>query len=117
MIFPTDDYRRTHIVIPDKLHQGLDRTLHGLIGWYRRRSSTVRSLRKAAEKISNMAQDFRHVSDRRLRERLHELQNQFYRYPKGGDQILSVVDFAKAVEGVPLVLLISVVGEIAVVVV
>ena len=89
MIFPTDDYRRTHIVIPDKLHQGLDRTLHGLIGWYRRRSSTVRSLRKAAEKISNMAQDFRHVSDRRLRERLHELQNQFYRYPKGGDQILS----------------------------
>ena len=89
MIFPTDDYRRTHIVIPDKLHQGLDRTLHGLIGWYRRRSSTVRSLRKAAEKISNMAQDFRHVSDRRLRKRLHELQNQFYRYPKGGDQILS----------------------------
>lgn len=88
MILPTEDYRRTHIVIPDKLHRGLDRTLHGLVGWYHRRSSTVRSLRKEAEKISNMAQNFRHVSDRRLRERLHELRNQVYRYPKGDDQML-----------------------------
>ena len=88
MILPTEDYRRTHIVNPEKLHGGLDGMLHRLVGTYRRRPTTNWSLKKEAEKIVEKAQDLRKVSDRRLREILKETQLQFHRQAKGHETLL-----------------------------
>ena len=52
MILPSQDYRRTHIQMPDKLHKGLDGAVHGLVGLYRRRPGLGRSLKQQAEEIS-----------------------------------------------------------------
>ena len=88
MILPTRDYRRTHIVIPDKLHRGLDGLVHGLVGWYHRRGSIARSLKKEAEEISEAARGLGHSSDRRLRERLEEMGTQFRRQDKAREKLL-----------------------------
>lgn len=83
MILPTEDYRRTHIVTPEKLHGGLDGLLHRLAGGYRRRPTAGWSIKKEAEKIVEQAEGLRQVSDRRLRENLREKQVQFHRQAKG----------------------------------
>ncbi|MFH1018982.1 MAG: prepilin peptidase [Pseudomonadota bacterium] len=88
MILPSQDYHRTHIVIPEKLHKGLDGAVHGLVGWYRRRGGIARSLERASEKISETARDLGRVSDRRLRERLGDMQTQFRRQAKGYEDLL-----------------------------
>ena len=88
MILPTQDYRRTHIVIPDKLHRGLDGAVHGLVGLYHRRHGIGRSLKREAEKISETARGLRHVSDRRLRERLDEIRTSFRRQEKDCEGLL-----------------------------
>jgi preprotein translocase subunit SecA len=88
LILPAEDYRRTHIMTPGKLHQGLDAVVHGLAGWRRRRETVGRSLKEEAEKISERAEGLAHVSDRRLRERLVELQHQFRRQPGGYEALL-----------------------------
>jgi len=55
LILPTQDYRRTQIVIPEKMHQGLDRVVYATVGRYRRRKRVGLTLKKAAEKITEMA--------------------------------------------------------------
>jgi len=77
MILPTQDYRRTHIVTPQKLHRGLDGFVHGLVGRYQRRNSIARTMQVEAEKIYHAAGEFRHLADGRLRERLRDLQARF----------------------------------------
>lgn len=86
---PTQDYRRTHFIAPDKVHQGLDAMVHGLVGQYHRRLQIDRSIKKDAEKISTMADELRHLSERRLRERLKEIAIRFRRHEKGRDEILN----------------------------
>jgi preprotein translocase subunit SecA len=88
MILPAEDYRRTHIVTPDKLHQGADAIIHELVGWYQRRANVGRALKQESEQISEMAQGLHHVSDRRLRERLLEIQIRFRRQDKGYEDLL-----------------------------
>lgn len=88
MILPTRDYRRTQIVIPDKLHRGLDGLVHGLVGWYHRRGSIARSLKKEAEEISEAVTGLRHFSDGRLRERLEEMRTRFRRQEKAREKLL-----------------------------
>jgi preprotein translocase subunit SecA len=85
---PTQDYRRTRIVMPDKLHQGLDRMVYGMVGSYHRRRGIGRDLRSQAEKIAEMAGEFRNVSDRRLRERLQDLKAMFYRRAAGYESLI-----------------------------
>lgn len=88
MSLPSEDYRRTHIVVPGKLHQGADAIVYGLTGWYRRRSAIGRALKMESEKISEMAPGLIHVSDRRLRDRLQEIQLHFRRQDKGYEDLL-----------------------------
>jgi preprotein translocase subunit SecA len=88
MISPAQDYHRTHIVIPEKLHQGMDALVHGFAGWRRRRPSVAMSLREDAERISEMARGLVHISDHRLRERLAEIQVQFRRQAKDYENLL-----------------------------
>ena len=94
---PTQDYRRTHFIAPDKVNQGLDAMVHGLVGRYHRRLQIDRSIKKDAEKISTMADELRHLSEQRLRERLKEMAIRFRRHEKGCDDILNDV-FAVIVE-------------------
>jgi preprotein translocase subunit SecA len=88
LILPAQDYRRTHIVVPDKLHQGLDGMLNGLVGWYHRRLRLGRSLKEEAERVSEMANELRRLSDRRLRESLREMGALFRRQKRGFEQLL-----------------------------
>ena len=88
MILPTQDYRRTHIVTPEKLHQGLDGVVHGLVGLYHRRAGIRRSLNREAERISEMARKLIHVSDSRMRKRIEEMMARFRRQEKGYESLL-----------------------------
>jgi len=86
-MLPAQDYRRTHIPKPEKLHQGLDGFVHGLVGWYRRRSGIGGSLQREAERIHDMAGDLRRMSDSRLRERLADLAGRFRRRARGYEML------------------------------
>ena len=88
LILPAQDYRRTHIVVPDKLHQGLDGMVNALVGWYHRRLRLGRSLKKEAERVSEMANELGRLSDRKLRESLREMGARFRRQKRGFEQIL-----------------------------
>jgi len=88
LILPTQEYRRTRIVIPEKMHRGLDHAVYALVGCYQRWTHTARFLKKEAQKISDMAWELRHVADGRLRERLQDLRTQFYRQAQGFDRII-----------------------------
>jgi preprotein translocase subunit SecA len=88
LILPSQDYRRTHIVTPDKLHRGLDGVVHGLIGWVRRRGRITRSFKEEAGKISEKSKDLRHLSDRRLRERLEDMKTGFQRQARDHESLL-----------------------------
>lgn len=95
---PTQDYRRTHFIAPDKVHKGMDAMVHGLIGRYHRCLQIDRSIIKQdAEKISTKADELRHLSEQRLRMRLKEMAIRFRRHEKGFDDILNDV-FAVIVE-------------------
>jgi preprotein translocase subunit SecA len=89
LISPTYDYRRTKIVDPAKLHQGLDGVVYGFVGNYRRLSRFGQALQTEAEKISEMASKLRLVSDRILRSRLRGMQARFRRQEKGRQEILA----------------------------
>ncbi len=88
MILPTQDYRRTYFKVPDKLLEGLDGVVYGMVGWFKRRAIFEKSLKEQAEKISAAADKLRHVSDRRMRKRLQEMQDMFHRQAKGHTEIV-----------------------------
>lgn len=88
MTVPTTDLRRTQASSPEELHKGLDGVLSGLVGRYHRNPWFAISLRKQAERISDTANGFRNVSDRRLRENLNEMQVQFRRRMEGCAEML-----------------------------
>jgi preprotein translocase subunit SecA len=85
---PAQEYRRTRIVIPEKLHQGLDRVVYSLVGRYQRHKGRVRTLEAEAASIVEEAAQLRQVSERRLRERLRELQAHFYRQARGYEELV-----------------------------
>ena len=88
LILPTQDYRRTSMVVPHKLHQGWDGVAYGLLGFYRRHSLFDRWLRDEANRISQMASRLRRTSERVLRDRLAEMQSRFRRQERGREEIL-----------------------------
>jgi preprotein translocase subunit SecA len=88
MNLPAQEYRRTRIVIPEKLHQGLDRVVYSLVGNYQRRRGQARYLAAEAAAIVDQAAKLRHISERRLRDRLGELQTHFYRQAQGYAQLV-----------------------------
>jgi preprotein translocase subunit SecA len=88
LILPAEDYRRTHIVAPKKLHRGLDSVVYGLLGRVHRRGALGRSLKEEAEKIHEASKGHRHASDRRLRENLDSLRVRFRRQERGYESLL-----------------------------
>jgi len=89
LILPSQEYRRTRIVTPDKLHKGLDSVLYGLVGWYHRNASSARLCLEDAEAVCDNSLDLRHVSDAKLRESLRKMQAGFRRPRKGDEESLS----------------------------
>jgi preprotein translocase subunit SecA len=89
LILPVQDYRATHIDVPAKLHKGLDRIGHSVVGRYRRRSSLLLKIRKEAEQILDSSLKLRSVSDGKLRERLVQLQTYYRRQGRGYETNLS----------------------------
>ncbi len=83
MMIPAQDYRRTWIQPPAKLHQGLDGVVHGLVGRYKRLSTKADRYRGRAHAVAHKSGQWRNVSDRRLKERLAEVAGHFRRIAKG----------------------------------
>ncbi|HDR14422.1 MAG TPA: prepilin peptidase, partial [Desulfobacteraceae bacterium] len=79
LMLPTHDYRRTQIITPEKLHQGLDGMVYGLVGQYKRFPLRRRRYRRRAEEISGKSLELRNISDRRLRNRMEDLAGEFRR--------------------------------------
>ena len=88
VILPTEDYRRTTLKKPEKLHQGMDGLMHGLIGWTRRRSRLAKTLAQDAQRISDKSKTLGNLSDRRLRNQLADVQTCFRRQFRGYDDVL-----------------------------
>lgn len=88
MILPTEDYRRTHVPSPREIHQGMDALLHSFIGHFQRRSQVVLSFKKRADRIREEAKGLCKLSDRRLKQRLADLQVCFRRQQKNGERQL-----------------------------
>ncbi|MBN1226380.1 MAG: preprotein translocase subunit SecA [Deltaproteobacteria bacterium] len=89
MILPAQDYRRTHIVIPEKLPEALDGVANGLVGRFKRRPKYTRILLDDAQKISEKSNTLRNHTTRQLRDILDDMQAQFRRAKKGYEQVLS----------------------------
>lgn len=88
MMIPAQDYRRTKIVTPAKLHQGLDNVVYGLVGKYRVLPDRFRKYRMRAEAILEKSKAMRNVADRRISSRLTELAEKFRRIEKTSDDIV-----------------------------
>ena len=83
MSLPAEDYRRTRVLMPEKLHKGLDSFAHGLEGRYHRRKRIRAFFKREADRISEKAQGLRQTADGRLREQLRDLQAHFRRRMRG----------------------------------
>lgn len=88
LILPTQDYRQTHLTVPPKLPKGLDAIAHGLAGCFRRRKGNGHAYKYKADKISGDATNFKHLSDRRLKNRLADVRDIFRRQAHGFDSAL-----------------------------
>ncbi len=82
------DYWSTRITVPEKHHEGLDRITHSLLGHSRRRSVLLRKMQQEAEQIAEQSLALKHVSDRRLRDRLSEFKELYRRQKKGREEVL-----------------------------
>ncbi len=89
MIVPSQDYRRTQIVAPEELNEGLDSLVNGVVGWYRRLPGFGRSLREDADKVADKVVSLRKLSDRRIRNNLNEYRMRFRRQERGFEQLIS----------------------------
>jgi preprotein translocase subunit SecA len=74
-MLPCQQYRRTAFKVPKELPTGIDGTVDRLTGIWHRNTGILGRLQRDAERADRMADTFRHVSDRRLRERLAELRD------------------------------------------
>jgi len=87
MILPTQDYRRTHIVIPEKLPESLDGMANGFVGWFKRRPKYTKQLLDEAQQIREKADTLRNLTNQELRQSLGEMQSQFRRGKKECQQL------------------------------
>jgi preprotein translocase subunit SecA len=79
MVTPTQDYRRTGHKVPKSPYKGLDATVNGAIGFYRRRRRILKDLRREAEEIDALEDQFRELSDHDLHARIMGFREQFRR--------------------------------------
>jgi preprotein translocase subunit SecA len=82
LILPARDYRATQILVPGKLHTGLDRILHAAIGRYRSGPAVLRRMQEAAEQIVDRSLELSRMAEGKLRDRLGATQAYFRRQSK-----------------------------------
>jgi preprotein translocase subunit SecA len=75
---PTADHRRTALIMPRKIHRGLDATVHALIGRSARGRAEVK-LHEQAAQIHELAGQLGEASEESLRERLADARQSFRR--------------------------------------
>ncbi len=85
MTVPASDYRATQIVVPAKLHGGLDRVVHAAVGRSRNGAAILRGMQAEAEQIVENGYAFRTLADGVLRARLQETASAFRRQRKGSE--------------------------------
>lgn len=86
MPLPYYDYRRTDILVPDKVTEGLDNAVDSVNGRLRRRAAVLRSLMQDADAIDAMAPSWETLSDRHLQDKLVEFKDIFRRRPRGWEE-------------------------------
>ena len=74
---PTQEYRRTGLAAPRKLPSGADALVDTIVGVYRRRTVSLRALRRDAQAIERLGPALRDLSDSRLRQTLAEHRTAF----------------------------------------
>ena len=83
MILPVQDYKRTNIKIPGKLHLGIDGFINGFVGNYKRRASVRKDLLAEAVQINEKAESLKDLTNKALKEKLGDYQYFFRRRQKG----------------------------------
>lgn len=83
MRMPSRDYLAAQTFSPAKLHGGLDRYLHDLLGRWRGGERTLRQMQLEAEAMVARSLELKVLSESRLRERVRELETEFRRRKKG----------------------------------
>ncbi len=97
MSLPALNYQATRAIQPDPLHQGLDRSVHQLIGLYRRRKGLVQDWQQMAHNILQQSYLLQDISDQELKQRLLQLK-QIYRRQKKDDPDLQQQAFSLLTE-------------------
>ena len=82
MRLPTEDYRRTAVVVPDKLLEWPDATVHRWVGRYRRRFTLTWGLARRARRVRAACEVIKDLSDARLKELLEDHRAHFRRHPR-----------------------------------
>jgi preprotein translocase subunit SecA len=88
MTTPTQEYRRTAIREPKKLHKGLDATVDGMVGRLRRTAAVAADLLREADEIDRLGDTFAGLSDRHLKDRMEELRLGFARHRLMEERVL-----------------------------
>ena len=78
------DYQATRTIHPEPLYQGLDRSVHQLIGLYRRRKGLLQEWQKMAHNILQQSYLLQDISDQELKQQLLQLKH-IYRRQKQDD--------------------------------
>ncbi len=84
---PTHDYRRSGFRQPDKVHKGLDRLVHSMIGAHRRRNAAFEKLKQDALEVERLAPEWMEVKDGLLRKRLADFAEAFRRGGKESETV------------------------------
>ena len=82
MSSPALDYQATKAIHPELLHHGLDRSVHQLIGLYRRRKGVAQNWQQMAHNILQQSYLLQDISDQELKQRLLQLKQSYRRQKK-----------------------------------
>ncbi|MDA3903968.1 MAG: DEAD/DEAH box helicase [Desulfuromusa sp.] len=76
-------YQISSSMRPEPLHKGLDRSIHQLLGRYRRRKGLMQSWQKQAEEVLQQTSQLQKLSDQELKQQLMQLKKIYRRRKKG----------------------------------
>lgn len=82
------DYRRTTHRVPEPPLKGSDAFVNWCIGKYQRRSSRLQHLAAQARRVESLANDFAHLSNHDLQDRLRQFRDRFRRQPLPEAEVL-----------------------------
>ncbi|MFK5926816.1 MAG: prepilin peptidase [Desulfuromusa sp.] len=82
MSLPALDYQINKSIQPEPLHQGLDRSMHQLVGLYQRRHRLVQEWQNMAKAILQQSYLLQNISDQELKQQLLQLKQDYRRHKK-----------------------------------